>query len=160
MKTTRGLSLKSKPLLTHPPEVKFAALSDGRIIDPEHYLEFAGFLPPEVSMVGPPMSGVSAFGYALGLNEYIDSGRFCKIVEEKNLVYHLDRVRRNDIVVYLGYDNGIFPEVLHAAIAVAEDRVRSLLVPEGPVFEHPIREVLPVHQRKELGVYFAQFRGS
>ena len=77
MVTPWGMKLSVIPSLSSDPQVKFAAFDDPRICDPEHYDEFARFLPEEFVLLGPPKRGQNCFGYCFKLIRAFPMGFEC-----------------------------------------------------------------------------------
>ena len=147
------------PSLSDIPEVKFAPfLRSNYSMTDKNYLKFQRFLPDCIKLVGPPVKGAGCFSYALGLEGSVTPREFHKIAIERGLEWKAGKPEKNDIIVYLGHDNGVCPKFLHAGIYLGDDRVRSRWTIDGPVVEHPIREVLPTFYVEEFGPYWGAFR--
>ena len=158
MKTSKGLVLRLNPSINEDPEIKFAPFSDKRIVDPTHYLKFQRFLPQEIELVSPPIEGWNSFGFVLGRSDSLNVSEFRDLT--KDYQFQHKKLEVNDVVIYLGWDDGWCPEFLHAGIYLGDERVRSVWVDGGPVVEHPIKEVLPPHYRPPLEVYWDHLRMS
>ena len=160
-KKVSGSDLLINPPLNASPEVKFAPfLRDNysSIINPKKYLKFQRFLPDSIKLVGPPVKGANCFSYVLGLDNSVTSHEFHDIAIARGLEWKTGEIENGDIIVYLGHDNGVCPEFLHAGVYLGDDRVRSRWGIGGPVVEHPIGELLPPFYREIYGSYWGTFR--
>lgn len=145
--TTEGMILREAPLLTDPPETKFAVFSDMRFYMRKHYRKLLPFLPREFEVIGEP-NGQNCFMYALDIpksRKEFGRERFDAELARRNYVCtpYLDiEPVKDDIVVYSIADM-IDSFRTHAAKFVGGDRVRSRWGKNSPLIEHPLEEVVP-----------------
>ncbi len=149
-RTTRGLTLSERPSLSGEDEmVKFAAFSDARIRMRQHCRKLIPFLPEGFEWIDDP-NGQNCFMYSLGVpprGEKFGRREFDAELERRlylPLEYHDQEVREGDIVVYSV--QGIIDRTReHAAVYMGDGRVRSRWGIDGPLIEHPLKEVISIY---------------